>query len=108
MNIQQFLEITKSKWQKNFIMYVYSNECDIKMHHNLVTIEVMSYTLSKLRVDIKFDIFNMKPKIHLIASLLAAILYQGKHDMNHRLLNIASIDTLKISLVNNIHKNNLP
>ena len=42
-------------------MHVYSNECDvIKIHQYLETIEEMSYTLSKLHVDIKFDIFKMK------------------------------------------------
>ena len=40
---------------------MHSNEGDvIKMHPNRVTIVLMSYTLSKLYVDIKFDIFNLK------------------------------------------------
>jgi hypothetical protein len=38
---------------------------------------------------------------------LSSTLYQGKYDRNHMLLNIASTDTLKISLVNNMHKHNL-
>ena len=29
-----------------------------------------------------------------VASLLAAILYQGNHDMNHKLLNIVSTEPL--------------
>jgi hypothetical protein len=42
-------------------MQVHSNEGDvIKMQQNLVTIVLMSYALSKLYVDIKFDIFNLK------------------------------------------------
>jgi hypothetical protein len=41
-------------------MHVHSNEGDvIKMHQNLV---LMSYTLSKLYVDIKIDMLNMKFK----------------------------------------------
>ena len=41
-------------------MYMHSNEGDIKMHKNPVTIVLIRYTLSKLYVDIKLDIFNMK------------------------------------------------
>ena len=41
-------------------MHMHSNEGDIKMHKNPVTIVLISYTLSKLYVDIKLDIFNMK------------------------------------------------
>ena len=60
------------KWQKDFDMHVHSNEGDvIKMHQNLVTIVLMSYTLSKLYVDIKFDMFNMKFKYHLFYIPLA-------------------------------------
>ena len=60
------------KWQKDFNMHVHSNEGDVtKMHQNLVTIVLMSYTLSKLYVDIKFDMFNMKFKNHLFYLPLA-------------------------------------
>jgi hypothetical protein len=60
------------KWQKDFNMQVHSNEGDvIKMQQNLVTIVLMSYTLSKLYVDIKFDMFNMKFKNHLFYIPLA-------------------------------------
>ena len=53
-------------------MQVHSNEGDvIKMQQNLVTIVLMSYTLSKLYVDIKFDMFNMKFKNHLFYIPLA-------------------------------------
>jgi hypothetical protein len=53
-------------------MHVHSNEGDvIKMHQNLVTIVLMSYTLSKLYVDITFDMFNMKFKNHLFYLPLA-------------------------------------
>ena len=52
MTIQQFLKIYKI-WQKDFNMHVHSNEGDvIKMHPNFVIIVLMSYTLSKLSVDI--------------------------------------------------------
>jgi len=45
MKIQQFLKIDN--------MHVHSTEGDvIKMHQNLVTIVLMSYTFSKLYVDI--------------------------------------------------------
>jgi hypothetical protein len=51
-------------------MHVHSNEGDvIKMHQNFVTIVLMSYTLSKLYVDIKFDMFNMKFKNHLFCQI---------------------------------------
>ena len=43
------------------------------MHQNLVTIVLMSYTLSKLYVDIKFDIFNMKFKNHLFYLIVVFI-----------------------------------
>ena len=47
-------------------MHVHSNEADvIKIHHNRVTIVLMSYILSKLYVDIKLDMLNMKFKNHL-------------------------------------------
>ena len=47
-------------------MHVHSNDDEnIKMHENLVTIILMSYTLSKLYVDIKFDVFNLKFRNHL-------------------------------------------
>ena len=60
------------KWQKDFNMQVHSNEDDvIKMHQNRVTIALMSYTLSKLYVDIKFDMFNMKFKNNLFYLPLA-------------------------------------
>ena len=60
------------KWQKDFNMHVHSNEGDvIKMHQHLVTIVLMSYTLSKLYVDIKFDMLNMKFKNHLFYLPLA-------------------------------------
>jgi len=40
-------------------MHVHSNEGDvIKMHQHRVTIVLMSYPLSTLYVDIKFDMFN--------------------------------------------------
>jgi hypothetical protein len=45
---------------------VHSNDDEnIKMHENLVTIILMSYTLSKFYVDIKFDVFNLKFRNHL-------------------------------------------
>jgi len=47
-------------------MYVHSNEGDVfKIHQNLVAIVLTSYILSKLYVDIKFDMYNMKFKNHL-------------------------------------------
>lgn len=62
MNIQQFWKLSKKR-QKDFNMHVHSSQNDVnKMHQNLVTIVVMTYTLSKLRVDIKVNIFNMKVK----------------------------------------------
>ena len=64
-----FWKLTK-KWQKYFNMHVHSNEGDvIKMHQNFVTIELMSYTLSKLYVDIKVDMLNMKFKNHLFCQI---------------------------------------
>ena len=64
-----FWKLTR-KWQKDFNMHVHSNEGDvIKMHQNCVTIVLMSYTLSKLYVDIKFDMFNMKFKNHLFCQI---------------------------------------
>ena len=52
-------------------MHVHSSEGDVnKMHQNLVTIVVMTYTLSKLHVDIKVNIFNMKVKNHLFSLTL--------------------------------------
>jgi hypothetical protein len=52
-------------------MHVHSNDGDvIKLHQNLVTIVLISYILSKLYVDIKFDMFNMKFKNHLFCLLL--------------------------------------
>jgi hypothetical protein len=33
-------------------------------------------------------------ELSILASLLAAILYQGNHDMNHKLLNIVSTEPL--------------
>jgi hypothetical protein len=60
----------RKKWQKDFNMHVHSNEGDvIKMHQNVVTIVLMSYTLSKLYVDMKFDMFNMKFKNHLFCQI---------------------------------------
>jgi hypothetical protein len=54
------------EWQKDFNMHVHSNDDEnIKMHENLVTIILMSYTLIKLYVDIKFDVFNLKFRNHL-------------------------------------------
>ena len=73
MTIQQFLKIDKKKkWQNYFNMHVHSiNEGDvIKMHQHLVTIVLISYTLSKLYVDIKFDMFNMKFKNHLLSNII--------------------------------------
>jgi len=47
-------------------MHAHSNEgYVINIHQNLVTIVLISYPLSKLYVDIKFDILNMKFKNHL-------------------------------------------
>ena len=58
-HVQHFLKIDR-QLQKDFNMHMHSNEGDIKMHKNPVTIVLISYTLSKLYVDIKLDIFNMK------------------------------------------------
>ena len=53
-------------------MHVHLNEGDvIKMLQNLITIGLISYTLSKLYLDIKFDMFNMKFKNHLFYLPLA-------------------------------------
>ena len=53
-------------------MHVHSNDGDvIKLHQNLVTIVLISYILSKLYGDIKFDMFNMKFKNHLFYLPLA-------------------------------------
>ena len=74
MTIQQFLKIDKKKWQKDFNMHVHSNDGGaIKMQKNIITIVLMSYTLSKLYVDIKFDIFNMKFKNHLFYLIVVFI-----------------------------------
>jgi hypothetical protein len=52
MTIQQFLKIDKKVAEKFQYAHVHSNEGDvIKMHQNLVTIVLMSYTLSKLYVE---------------------------------------------------------
>jgi len=53
MTIQQFLKIDQKKWQKDFNMHVHLNEGDvIKKHPHFVIIVPMSYTLSKLSIDI--------------------------------------------------------
>ena len=55
-------------------MHVHSNDGGaIKMQKNIITIVLMSYTLSKLYVDIKFDIFNMKFKNHLFYLIVVFI-----------------------------------
>jgi hypothetical protein len=62
-------------WTNNFFpstkqwrdTYCFSNV--IKVHEHFVTIVLMSYTLSKLYVDIKFDMFNMKFKNHLFCQI---------------------------------------
>ena len=52
MTIQQFLKIDKKVAENFQYAHVHSNEGDvIKMHQNLVTIVLMSYTLSKLYVE---------------------------------------------------------
>ena len=80
------------KCQKDFNMHVHSNEGDvIKMHQNLVTFVLMSYTLSKLYVDIKFDMLNMKFKNHLfylpmghyIIYIISLIFYATKYYIYH-------------------------
>ena len=77
MTVQQFLKIAK-KGAKNFNMHVHSNEGDvIKMNQNLTTIVLMRYTLSKLYVDIKFDIFNMKFKNRLFYLLQVHVVYHS-------------------------------
>jgi hypothetical protein len=80
------------KCQKDFNMHVHSNEGDvIKMHQNIVTIVLMRYTLSKLYVDIKFDMFNVKfkdllfylPMEHYIIDIISLIFYVTKYYTYH-------------------------